>query len=140
MVNAQFVVCYFTWESIINKLFFQYLPIDRFSRLLMFVGHVRIESLRLREDVFIAAAFLNPYSTFWNSSDGDVINPDGSGCSCCYNGLKAALGEDILQAVLQRVKVLAAHEVIHYIYSLVVVLYYFVSELHLVTSLLVVIF
>lgn len=76
-------------------------------------GHVRIESLRLREDVFIAAAFLNPYSSFWNASDGDVINPDGSGCSCCYSGLKAALGEDSLQAVLQRVKVLAAHEVGH---------------------------
>ena len=74
-------------------------------------GHVRIGALRLREDILMASAFLNPFGSFSNATSADLA--DNQGCSCCYAGLKSLLGEDALQAVLQRVKVLGAHEVGH---------------------------
>lgn len=73
-------------------------------------GHVRIGALRLREDILLAAAFLGPFASFSNATSSDLLE---NGCTCCFDGLKSLLGEDILQAVLQRVKVLGAHEVGH---------------------------
>ena len=73
-------------------------------------GHVRIGSLRLREDILLATAFLSPFSSFDSTSSDDLLK---QGCDCCYSGLKKAMSEDVLQAVLQRVKLLGAHEVGH---------------------------
>lgn len=76
-------------------------------------GHVRIDSLRVREDILMAAAFLSPFSSFWEPDSNPSVDVFGDGCMCCYKGLKELLGEDILQVVLQRVKLLGAHEVGH---------------------------
>ena len=59
----------------------------------IFKGHVRLESLRMRQDVLIASSVLIPPE----ATDDERIN----------------LMEEITQLVVQRVKVLAAHEVGH---------------------------
>jgi Met-zincin len=62
-------------------------------------GAARIESLRMRQDAILAEALLGPFTN-------GTMNFN-------TNGLDAEVGGEIMEAILQRVRLLAAHEVGH---------------------------